>query len=303
MNNEGSGEAVDPLETTLLDLLYELREADLPLILGGGYGLFLRQKQVIESGERLLLDSVPPLRSTNDLDFFLRTELMADSTRLKPLREALDRLGFTVIASAQNYQFARVFLLGGQEWDVKIDLLTRKPDQAEYPRLKFDARRVSPHPSVGVHAHTTPEAIAIEADITPLTVDGQRTGGADYSGVVYLPSSYAFLMMKLFALRDQWQSERKDYGRKHALDLYTIVAMLTEAEYARSLVLRDRYQATPEGQEAGQIVAQLFASWDAPGSLRLREHPNFPVVTQAEWNEFAGTLAQLFPLSPKPLRN
>ena len=297
MNQEGSGEIVDPLQATLLDLLYELREADLPLILGGGYGLFLRQKQVIESRERLLLTSVPPLRSTNDLDFFLRTELMADSTRLKPLREALDRLGFTVIASAQNYQFARVFRLGGQEWDVKIDLLTRKPDRVEYPRLKFDARRVSPHPSVGVHAHTTPEAVAIEADVTPLTVDGQRTDGAEYSGTVYLPTSYAFLMMKLFALRDQWQNDRKDYGRKHALDVYTVIAMLTEAEFDRSLTLRNRYQATAEATEAALVVAQLFADGNAPGSLRLREHPNFPRVTPGEWNEFLRTLTELFPLS------
>jgi hypothetical protein len=29
----------DPLKATLLDLLYELRDADVPLLLGDGYGL------------------------------------------------------------------------------------------------------------------------------------------------------------------------------------------------------------------------------------------------------------------------
>lgn len=286
---------LDPLEVTLLDLLFELRIAELPLILGGGYGLYLRQRHVIASGEPLLLSAIPPLRSTNDLDVFLRTELLADSQRLKPLKEALDRLGFIVIPSAQNYQFARKFTLNGRQWDIKVDLLAREPDASIYPLLKFDTRRVKPDPSVGIHAHTTPEALAIEDEATPLTVTGQRTDGSEYSGVVYLPSSYAFLLMKLFALRDQRPVESKDYGRKHALDIYTIVAMLTQAELTKSFILRDRYRATSVAGEAGRIVEELFSSADTPGSLRLREHPNFPPIALAEREGFMGILAELFP--------
>lgn len=37
------------LKTSLLDLLYELRSRDVPLILGGGYGLYLRQVQLQEA--------------------------------------------------------------------------------------------------------------------------------------------------------------------------------------------------------------------------------------------------------------
>jgi hypothetical protein len=123
----------DPLHATLLDLLYMLRDADVPLILGGGYGLYLKQEAVIESDLPRLLALVPPPRATNDLDLFLRTELLADSERLQPLRTALDTLGFTVIASAQNYQFARRFAWNGREWDIKVDLLTRTPDPERYP--------------------------------------------------------------------------------------------------------------------------------------------------------------------------
>jgi hypothetical protein len=289
----------DPLEATLLDLLFELREDPFPLILGGGYGLYLRQrqvmKQVIESGETLLLSAIPPLRSTNDLDLFLRTELLADSNRLKPLRDALDRLGFTVILSAQNYQFARKFTWGDREWDIKVDLLAREPDPATYPSLKFDSRRIKPDPSAGIHAHTTPEAVAVEDEATPLTVSGKRTNGEEYDGTIYLPSSYAFLLMKLFALRDQWQVESKEFGRKHALDIYTIVALLTQEELGKSLKLRERYRSAPIAVEAGRIVRELFSSLDAPGGLRLREHPNFPGVTPEEAEEFLGTLTELFP--------
>lgn len=120
--------AVDPLLTTLLDLLYELRDADFPLVLVGGYGLYIRQERLQESGEPTLLEAIPPLRATNDLDVFLRTELVTDSERLRPLRGALYRLGFMVIPSAQNYQFARKFTLAGQDWDIKIDLTAKPPD-------------------------------------------------------------------------------------------------------------------------------------------------------------------------------
>jgi hypothetical protein len=287
----------DPLEACLLDLLYELRDADVPLILGGGYGLSFHERRVRQSGERLLLSVIPPSRSTNDLDVFLRTELLADSVRLKPLREALDRLGFAPIPSAQNYQFARKFVLDGQARDVKVDLLAREPDPGEHPKLRYDARRVKPDPSVGVHAHTTPEAVAVEEAPEPLTITGRRTGGEEYTGVLFVPSAYAFLMMKLHALRDQWQEEAKEYGRKHALDLYGIVALLTEPEYARALASRARYADTPEGAEAGKIVAALFGSENGSGTLRVREHPNFPREAVSELSLFLETLRELFPTS------
>jgi|GEM_PF-3935920 len=39
-------EMMPGLRTALLDLLFELRDADLRLIIGGGYGLYLKREQV-----------------------------------------------------------------------------------------------------------------------------------------------------------------------------------------------------------------------------------------------------------------
>ena len=47
---------MDPLTTSLLDLLYELREHDTPLIIGGGFGLFLKCQHLKQRGVRTLLD-------------------------------------------------------------------------------------------------------------------------------------------------------------------------------------------------------------------------------------------------------
>jgi hypothetical protein len=282
----------DPLLSTLLDVLYELQNQNIPLLLGGGYGLYLKQQQIQASNAPTLLAILPDLRITNDLDLFLKTEILADSARLQPLRTALDKLGFMVIPSAQNYQFARKFTQWGQEWDVKIDLLTRTPDLVTYPHLKVDARRVKPYPSVGLHAHRTDEAVAIEEEAQEIIVTGIRTSGELYTGRLYLPQTYPFLMMKLFALRDQIGNMTKGRGEKHALDLYTLIGLLTEEEYERTLRLRNRFQETPEGKAAREVVASLFATMESEGTIRLRQNPN--AHPQMDTAGFLNILQEIF---------
>jgi hypothetical protein len=126
-----------------------------------------------------------------------------------------------------------------------------------------------------LHAHTTKEAIAIEEDPIPVTLSGTRTTDEAYSATIYLPQAYAYLMMKLFAFRDQYQRPWKGFGREHVLDLYTLVSILTEAEYQRTLELVAQYETTSVAEEAGQIVASLFANPESLGPLRLREHQQF----------------------------
>lgn len=228
---------------------------------------------------------------------FLRTDMIADSARLRPLRDALDRVGFTVIPSAKNYQFSRKFVFDGRNWDVKVDLLAKTPDLERFPNVKMDARRIRPQPSIGLHARRTDEAVAIEEEMTQLSITGIRTTGEPYSGVVYLPSTYALLMMKLFALRDQVDDELKEYGRKHALDLYTLVAILTEPEYIRTRALSVLFAETEEAREAARIVAVLFSTFDATGMLRIRENEALPAG--ADIAEFRTLLEEFFPLDTK----
>jgi hypothetical protein len=284
----------DPLLSTLLDVLHELQNENIPLLLGGGYGLYLKQQQIQNTNPPTLLGTLPELRITNDLDLFLKTEILADSARLQPLRAALDRLGFVVIPSAQNYQFARKFTQWGREWDVKIDLLTRTPDLTVFPHLKIDARRVKPHPSVGLHAHRTDEAIAIEEEAQEITVTGVRTSGESFTGSLFLPQTYPFLMMKLFALRDQIGNTTKGRGEKHALDLYTLIALLTEEEYNKARRLRDRFQETPEGKVAATVVENLFTTMESEGTIRLRQNPS--AHPQMDVQGFLDILHEIFPV-------
>jgi hypothetical protein len=52
-------------------------------------------------------------------------------------------------------------------------------------------------------------------------------------------------MMKLFAFRDRLSDPNKEFGRYHALDLYTILATTTEQEWEYALHLRDQYKDDP----------------------------------------------------------
>ena len=80
--------------------------------------------------------------------------------------------------------------------------------------------------------------------------------------------------MKLFAFRDRKDdpNPKKDKGRHHALDLYAVVAMMTEPENDFARRARVRYADNDKVREAREIVRQDFAGPESIGVLRMREH-------------------------------
>lgn len=285
----------DLLESNLLDLLYDLREADIRLIVGGGYGLYLKRQHLQATGEPHLLPLISEARSTNDLDVFLTTDVIVDLPKAKAVLEAVKRLQFLAVKKKENYQFVKTFHRDQQSFEVKIDFLTRIPDDPIIlSNLIIQNPRVRNKRSGGVHAFKTEEAIAVEDNLIPVVLAGLRTTGEEFSRQVYLPQAYSYLMMKLCAFRD-WETVKQDagYSSKHALDLYAIVAMMTEEELAAAEQAKRTYQQRPEAQEAASIVQGFFARTTDLGNLRLREHQDFPQNTNL--NEFISILNELFP--------
>lgn len=133
----------DLLESTLLDLVYELREAEVRLIIGGGYGLYLKRRYLEATGETHLLPLIPEARSTNDLDMFLATEILADLSKAKAVLAAVQRLGFTAVKDRENFQFLKAFPAGQQSFEVKVDFLTPMPNNpVALGALDIQERRV-----------------------------------------------------------------------------------------------------------------------------------------------------------------
>lgn len=283
----------DYLRAALLDLLHELEVSDVRLMLGGGYGLFLKQEHLASSDTMTLIspDRWPEARATNDLDFLLRPEIVARAEHMKTIRDALRRLGFQPVDGAEFYQFAKS--LGGSLF-VKIDFLAGPLGEHEDPsRVKIDARRVKSKPSVGLHAHRTDEAVAYELEPIAVPITGTRSTGEAAACDVLIPQAFTYLMMKLFAFRDRKDDQDKEFARHHALDLYRIVAMLTETEDQTVRKLAARHRDNERVREGCTIVSSLFDEPTALGVLRMREHALF--TDRLDVRRFLDVLHEIFP--------
>ena len=277
----------------LLDLLQKIRDSEIKLIIGGGFGIYLKTNHVKRLDMRTLLDQWPEPRSTNDLDLFLRPELLIESSRLKPLVSAITDLGYQVVPGAENYQFVKLGQGGTHAGSVKIDILTGPQSCFQGTQVKADTRRARPKPSVGMHAHPVDEALTLEEGLLSILLAGTLSSGDTLESEIFLPHPYTFSMMKLFAFRDRLDDPDKEFGRYHALDLYTILATMTEDEWEYALQLRDQYKNEPFTIEAGQLVSEYFSAPECLGMIRLRESPYYRPELQI--GKFISVLQELFP--------
>jgi hypothetical protein len=284
---------MDPLLASLLDLLHELEGRAIPITVGGGFGLFLKRQHVTETGQRTLFDQLPEARSTNDLDLFLRAEILADMDRTQLVAEAIRRLGYTAVEEAKFLQWKRqVFIESvSQPQAVKIDILVGP--LGEYRRkLHVKMPRVRPKGEIEFHAHAVEEAIHIEDEPIAVKISGKRSTGEPSVGMVYVPQAFPYLMMKLHAFDDRKDDGDKELGRHHAIDLYTIVGMMTEREYERARELGAAYSTNGSVRRAATIVRNHFGDTTAVGVLRLREHKLFR--KEFPLDEFRSVLGEIF---------
>ncbi len=262
----------NPLKTTLLDL-HALLGDRVELLIGGGYGLFLKQLYLQAHPEIRTLfprTALPSARTTQDIDLILRAEVVTDSESMRPIREALDSLGFEVVESAKYTQFARKTDAG----TVKIDFLAAPlGDFAQ--RVPKDSRRVKPRPSVKLHASKMEEAVAVERHPLEIPIEGVLSSGEPYSAKVFIPQAFSYLLMKLCAFRDRMDDEDKQLGQHHALDIYRIVGLLTRAEDADVRALSAEFATDPTVIAAREIASVHFIDEEGIGRLRIREHQLF----------------------------
>jgi len=281
------------LQTSLLDLLHEIEGSEIKVIIGGGFGIYLKVVHVAKEGRRTLWREWPEPRSTNDLDLFLRPELLIESEKLKPLAEAIERLGYQAVAGAEKYQFVKPGAGGADSGSVKIDILTGPQSRFKGTKVRADPRRARPHPSIGIHAHPVDEALTLEDGLVRIVLAGALSSGEPSKAEIFLPHPYTFAMMKLFAFRDRVEDADKDFGRYHALDLYTILATTTEDEWAYALKLRDQNRGQPSITEAGGLVSKHFSGTDRLGIIRLKESLYYR--PELRLDEFMSALQEFFP--------
>jgi hypothetical protein len=283
------------LSSALCELLKQIEGTDIRLVIGGGFGIYLKVDHVRKLNVRTLIDPEfwPEARSTNDVDLFLRPELLMDSTKLKPLAQAIYELDYKPVPGAEKYQFIKT---AGEETGtakLKIDILTGPRDAFAKTRAHVDARRVRPKPSVGLHAHPVDEAVSLERELLPVVISSLLRTGEQWSGQVFLPNPFTFAMMKLFAFRDRLQRDPDQAKAEyHALDVYSILATTTEPEWAQALVLRDKFHRHPFVIEAGRIAHEFFGRPEQMGLIRLRESRYYR--SDFKLGDFSSSLLELF---------
>jgi hypothetical protein len=282
---------MDQLTANLLDLLHELEGQDIPITVGGGFGLYLKRQHLARTGQPTLFDRLPEPRSTNDLDLFLRAEVLADLDRTREVAVAIRRLGFSAVEEAKFLQWKRDVLVAGVPQEVKIDVLVGPLGEFR-KKLHIQMPRVRPRGSIQFHAHAVEEAIHVEDEPIAVMVTGKRSTGEPDAGTVHVPQGFPYLMMKLHAFDDRKDKVDKDRGRHHALDLYTIVGIMTEREYERARELGAAHAANEHVRRACAIVRDQFAVRTAVGMLRLREHPLFRAEFRLD--DFMNVLGEIF---------
>jgi len=281
----------DPLLDQLRQFAERLAEKNISLVIGGGYGLLLKANHIQRSGARTRLDQIPIARSTGDIDVFLTTEVIIDKGNMAAIRKALDDLGYSPVPGAEFYQFFREVTIGGAKRNLKFDFLAAPVLGEQAKKVKADVRRIRPRGASEspMHAHTTPEALTVEEHLLAVDIGegGERVE-------IFLPHPFSYVLLKLFALRDQIDNEAKEFGRHHAFDIYSTWAMMTEEELEQAEQLRGSYADVGIMPEAIEIAYAIFADENAKGVIRLKEHARFEKVELVEIAEFTEEIRTLF---------
>jgi hypothetical protein len=247
----------DPLSDALWALLAALEPDPPSLVVVGGYGLVLKAEQLRASGARTRIADLPIIRATADIDWLLTSEIITDANATQRIRSALDTLGYR---STVNYwQFSRAADSDGGR--VKFDFLGFAGDDAD---VHLRGGRVRPRGFHGLHGRLNREAFAVGE--TRIRVELQRESAR---AITYVPHPFAYLILKLFALRDRLGGSDPDDAKYHALDIYKIWAMMTEPEWSEAVSLKIRYAGHPLMPEVGRLIALLFGDISAPGVVAL----------------------------------
>jgi hypothetical protein len=262
-----------PLRTHLLDLHAMLEPRGVVLTLGGGYGLFLKQR-ALAGGEQTLfpVNLIPPPRATEDIDVLLDTEVVASSGQMALIINALRSLSFQQEVAKWRY---RKDLGPGKR--IHVDLLTGPDTGFDHGKLKLQGVTVGPVDEVGVNARRMDEALALDTHATFVTIEGSRADLSNHIARIRLPHPFTFLVTKLitFADRDEGSvpnSEDRRKARVQAIDLYRVIGMLTQTEYGQVLELAEKFRDNDHFRRACEIVAEYFAAPDGLGVIRMREN-------------------------------
>lgn len=277
----------DPLWPEFRPLWHDLRQAGGTLSVAGGYGLFLKQRYLLENAAVLSvvatgdwIDANP--RTTGDMDLIVGLDLIGDREAHAMMVAALTRAGFNEAAQEKHRRWRWEKPMGGDK-RLLVELHT-PPATLGQEHIRMDKIRVKHKPSLGlegVHGRQNAEAVGCERHPFRFNLEGIE---------IAVPNPVTMCIMKLTAMDDYWtdaddperdpERRRFFYGQatKHAGDVFRAVAMMTREEAAqidevlaavrgsvpfdKACEIYHRYFADPQGR-GRQVVGAQWRPEDA----------------------------------------
>jgi hypothetical protein len=239
-----------------------------PLV-GGGYGLFLKQHWLSSHQDRITAVRFgewrdPAPRVTKDVDLVFGLDIISSRDAQARVSQAFRDCDFKV--KDPRWQFEK--RIG--ERDMVVDLHSPLPDSADQ-NLALDKLRVKHKPSLGdagVHGRQNPEAAGSDCHPFRFEIDDLAVG---------VPNPVTWSVMKLTATRDRWQ-KAEDHGLeemhrnfhrqqalKHAQDVCRVVAMVTPGERDRAAEVIAVIRASAGFSEAAEVSERFFQAEDGWG--------------------------------------
>ena len=256
---------MDQLVNHLIELNKAFEKENVPLILGGGMGLYLRTVY----GKRQESERYPfqtEARATADLDIFLKAETIVSKESIQKVKAILMKLNYSVLSQAKYFQFNKQVMIAGSSKSVRLDFLSAPPREEDKDKVKLTSKpRIKPKGVKEFHAYNTDEAEGLPIGIEKIEVNGNA---------IQVISPYNYLILKLHAFDDRKDEtdEKSDKGRHHAWDIFATIVRMNEVDWRNSQDHREKESQKTYLQNAKRIQEECFSDKDKVGFLRMREH-------------------------------
>lgn len=271
----------DPLWSEFAPLWTAIASVKPPIIVAGGYGLYLKQLWLLSQG--VTATSAIPLsqwtafapRATQDIDLVLDLDVVADEAQQAVITRAIRAQGYT--DASPLWQFAKDVGAGR----VKIELHSVPPPDGHLT-VKQDGRF-----SIKRRASTSPDRLHTRANVEAVGGHLAVCRFPWLEHVIHVPNPVTWSVMKLTAAADRWAEANdpaKDPGKrevqrkqalKHAVDTGRIIALMQveERDAAESVLAAIRGTAAYQRvcgiqhehtRPGGFIAEAMRTTWTAP---------------------------------------
>ena len=264
------------MNNILLDILAELKEQldryNIPLIIGGGMGIYIR-RLFLKEERQTRYPTTTTLRSTTDIDVFFTGELIVDLDKITQIRDVLIKLHYEPVVP--YFQFYKEVKLQGAPSKVKIDLLASPPSDSDKKKVKIKEMRIKPKDAENIHAYLTNEALGISIGLVPINLKNSYPDRKIKNTNLYVPSRYNYIILKLHAFQDRKDDDRVDSGRHHAYDIFTNVIDMTENDWKNAAEHFELEKEKKYINNSISICNNFFIREDGLGIIRIKENLDY----------------------------